>query len=91
MQTTGHTVLVTGGGSGIGLALAGALAARNNTVVIGGRDQHKLERASSEVPPCVPPTSTSPTRPACRLRWPPTDVAACFGGATSPEEVRTPQ
>jgi uncharacterized oxidoreductase len=50
MQTTGHIALVTGGGSGIGLALASALAARSNTVIIGGRDQDKLERASTEVP-----------------------------------------
>jgi uncharacterized oxidoreductase len=49
MRLEGKTVLVTGGGSGIGLALARRLA-RANEVVIAGRDEAKLERARAETP-----------------------------------------
>jgi uncharacterized oxidoreductase len=41
MRTRGLKVLVTGGGSGIGLAIARSLMAEN-TVVVAGRDEAKL-------------------------------------------------
>jgi len=49
MDLNGKTILVTGGGSGIGLELARRLA-QANTVVIAGRDEAKLERASAQTP-----------------------------------------
>jgi NAD(P)-dependent dehydrogenase (short-subunit alcohol dehydrogenase family) len=42
-----ESVLVTGGGSGIGAALAAELARRNCQVLITGRRQHALERVAS--------------------------------------------
>jgi uncharacterized oxidoreductase len=50
MQTSGNTILITGGGSGIGLELARAFARRNNRVIICGRDQNRLNAAQTETP-----------------------------------------
>ena len=41
--------LITGGGSGIGLACARTLAQNDYTVVITGRDQEKLDRAAKDI------------------------------------------
>lgn len=46
---TGQVALVTGGGSGIGLACARRLAVDGATVVIAGRDTDRLERARGEL------------------------------------------
>lgn len=42
MSTQGNTVLITGGSSGIGLALARKFLQARNTVIITGRDSQKL-------------------------------------------------
>ncbi|MCA0209769.1 MAG: SDR family oxidoreductase [Proteobacteria bacterium] len=46
MKTTGNTILVTGGGSGIGLALAQRWHDAGNTVIITGRNADKLAAAT---------------------------------------------
>ena len=49
MKLSGQKILITGGGSGIGLELARRLAS-DNQVVIGGRDQQRLARAQAGIP-----------------------------------------
>jgi len=46
MNINNKTVLVTGGGSGIGLAIAKQLSERNNKVIITGRTAERLQAAA---------------------------------------------
>lgn len=50
MQLSNRTVLITGGSSGIGFALARQLVARENTVIICGRNQQKLDQVKEQLP-----------------------------------------
>lgn len=50
MQSSGNTVLITGGASGIGLALAKRFLALDNEVIICGRREEKLRQAKEEFP-----------------------------------------
>jgi len=50
MKLSGHTVLVTGGSSGIGRALAASFVQRGNEVVVTGRRREPLEAFKAEFP-----------------------------------------
>ncbi len=50
MKTTGNTILITGGGTGIGEALAHRFHDLGNTVIIAGRRLDTLEKAIGDRP-----------------------------------------
>lgn len=50
MQTSGNTLLITGGGSGIGAALAHEFHAAGNQVIVAGRRQGALDAVVAEHP-----------------------------------------
>ena len=53
LKLTDNTILITGGASGIGLALARQLSARGNRVIICGRNREALEAAQADVPDLI--------------------------------------
>jgi uncharacterized oxidoreductase len=59
MQISGNTVLITGGSSGIGLALAERFLAADNRVIITGRRESALEEARRRLPGLVTQVSDS--------------------------------
>jgi uncharacterized oxidoreductase len=50
MKISGNTIFIPGSTSGIGLALALALQAKGNTVVVGGRRTEELKKITTEHP-----------------------------------------
>lgn len=50
MELVNRTILITGGTSGIGLALATRLLQRGNTVIVTGRDPARLELSRAALP-----------------------------------------
>ena len=47
MQTSGNTILITGGGSGIGRELAHKWHDLGNTVIVAGRTQASLDETAA--------------------------------------------
>jgi uncharacterized oxidoreductase len=49
MNITGKTVLITGGGSGIGFEIAKLLSNKGNKVIITGRSEARLQKAAAQL------------------------------------------
>jgi len=49
MNITEKTVLITGGGSGIGFEIAKLLSNKNNKVIITGRSEDRLQKAAAQL------------------------------------------
>jgi uncharacterized oxidoreductase len=50
MNTSGNTILITGGATGIGFAIAEQFVQKGNNVVICGRREQKLQEAKQKIP-----------------------------------------
>src|ERR1700748_1716233 len=50
MKLSHHKILITGGASGIGLAMAARSLRKNNKVIIGGRRKDALQEAATQLP-----------------------------------------
>ena len=77
MKPSGHVVLVTGGGTGIGLALARKFLAAGNRVIIVGRTAEKLAAAATASPAletCVADVSVAADREKLVAAFPDTTI-----------------
>ncbi|HVM38731.1 MAG TPA: SDR family NAD(P)-dependent oxidoreductase [Sphingomicrobium sp.] len=59
MRLAGHHALVTGGGSGIGAAIARALAAEGARLTLVGRRRDRLEQVAAELDAAVAPADVT--------------------------------
>ncbi|MFF5158281.1 SDR family oxidoreductase [Streptomyces sp. NPDC000348] len=97
MDISGNTVFIPGSTSGIGLALALALKARGNTVVVGGRRAELLERIAAEHPgigtvqiDTADPASITSAAKQVLDRHPDLNVLVTMAGVMRAEDWRDP-
>ena len=96
MRTTGNTIFLPGGTSGIGRGLAERFAARGDRVVIGGRRQELLDEISSSHERIEAvridtndPESIRSASAEVQQRFPETNVLLACAGVMQPEDVST--
>jgi uncharacterized oxidoreductase len=98
MQISGNTVFIPGATSGIGLALALALQARGNTVIVGGRRTDRLERIAAEHPglhavgiDTADPESVRAAAKDVIARYPDLNVLVAMAGIMRAEDWHRPE
>ncbi len=90
MKTNQMTVLITGGGSGIGLALAHKFFAAGNHVVLTGRDENKLKAARAALETGSGAANQRPESPAGETKDPggaPPPTVRIFAGDVGDRET----
>lgn len=94
MKMTGNTILITGGTSGIGRALAEAFHDRGNRVIVTGRRQALLDQIAAERPgliglPLDLDDATELPRLSADLcaRFPELNVLIANAGISRPEDM----
>lgn len=94
MKLTGNTILITGGSSGIGRALAEAFHDRGNQVVVTGRRQALLDEITAARPGLVglpldldEPASLDRLKREVRERFPQLNVLIANAGVSRPEDM----
>lgn len=96
MKLTGNTILITGGTSGIGRALAEAFSRRGNKVIVAGRREHLLEEITTDCPDIVglpldldDPNSIQIFISVIKRRFPDLNVLVNNAGISRSEDYRT--
>lgn len=94
MKMSGNTILVAGGTSGIGRALAEALHQRGNRVIVAGRRQDLLDQVTAGSPGLVgmaldldDPLSVSRLAADIRARFPDLNVLIANAGISRAEDM----
>jgi len=94
MQMTGNTILITGGGTGIGRGLAEAFHKEGNKVIIAGRRQQQLDETAaanpgmkSEVLDVASPDAIRAFAEKLKSEWPALNVVIHNAGIMKPEMI----
>ncbi|MFF0265404.1 SDR family oxidoreductase [Kribbella sp. NPDC004536] len=93
MKTTGNTIFLTGGTSGIGLELARRFRDLGNTVIISGRRKDLLDRIAAEDGidgvhlDVADPASITAAYEAVTAKYPALNVLITMAGIMQPEDL----